>query len=69
MIDAAHAIARNKIMIVDGETVITGSSSFTKAAEEKHSENLPIIRDNDLAEKYTENWKDHAAHSDVYKGR
>ena len=33
-IDAQHAIAHNKVMITDGETVITGSFNFTKAAEE-----------------------------------
>jgi phosphatidylserine/phosphatidylglycerophosphate/cardiolipin synthase-like enzyme len=27
-IDAVHAIAHNKIMIIDGETVITGSFNF-----------------------------------------
>ena len=32
-IDAQHAIAHNKIMIIDKETVITGSFNFTKAAE------------------------------------
>jgi phosphatidylserine/phosphatidylglycerophosphate/cardiolipin synthase-like enzyme len=31
-IDAQHAIAHNKVMIIDGETVITGSFNFTKAA-------------------------------------
>jgi phosphatidylserine/phosphatidylglycerophosphate/cardiolipin synthase-like enzyme len=31
-IDAARAIAHNKVMIIDGETVITGSFNFTKAA-------------------------------------
>ena len=30
-IDAQHAIAHNKVMIIDGETVITGSFNFTKA--------------------------------------
>jgi phosphatidylserine/phosphatidylglycerophosphate/cardiolipin synthase-like enzyme len=34
-IDSAHAIAHNKIMIIDSETVITGSFNFTKAAEKK----------------------------------
>jgi phosphatidylserine/phosphatidylglycerophosphate/cardiolipin synthase-like enzyme len=29
-IDAQHAIAHNKVMIIDGETVITGSFNFTK---------------------------------------
>jgi len=34
-IDAAHAIAHNKVMLIDNETDITGSFNFTKAAEEK----------------------------------
>ena len=29
-IDAQHAIAHNKIMLIDGETIITGSFNFTK---------------------------------------
>jgi phosphatidylserine/phosphatidylglycerophosphate/cardiolipin synthase-like enzyme len=33
-IDAVHVIPHNKIMIIDGGTVITGSFNFTKAAEE-----------------------------------
>ena len=52
--DDRHAIARNKIMIVDRETVITGSYNFTKAAEEKTAENLLIIRNEDLAKIYME---------------
>ena len=68
-IDAAHAIAHNKIMIIDGETVITGSFNFTKQAEEKNAENLLVIRDKTLAAKYIENWKAHAEHSEVYAGR
>ena len=68
-IDAVHAIAHNKIMIIDGETVITGSFNFTKAAEEKNAENLLVIRDRKLAERYTKNWQEHAQHSEVYVGR
>src|SRR5258708_3530135 len=33
-IDAKHAIAHNKVMVIDGYKVITGSFNFTKAAEE-----------------------------------
>ena len=65
-IDAQHAIAHNKIMIIDGETVITGSFNFTKAAEENNAENLLVIHDKKLAERYTENWKEHEGHSQVY---
>jgi phosphatidylserine/phosphatidylglycerophosphate/cardiolipin synthase-like enzyme len=42
-IDDKHAIAHNKIIIIDGETVISGSFNFTRAAEEKNAENLLII--------------------------
>lgn len=68
-IDAAHAIAHNKIMIIDGETVITGSFNFTRAAEEKNAENLLAIRDKNLAVRYAENWQEHAQHSEVYAGK
>jgi phosphatidylserine/phosphatidylglycerophosphate/cardiolipin synthase-like enzyme len=69
MIDAAHGIAHNKVMVIDGETVITGSFNFTKAAEEKNAENLLVIRDKALARRYLENWQEHAQHSEVYAGR
>jgi len=68
-IDAQHAIAHNKVMVIDGETVITGSFNFTKAAEENNAENLLIIHDKKLAERYTRNWQEHAQHSEVYAGR
>ena len=68
-IDAQHAIAHNKVMIIDGETVITGSFNFTKAAEERNAENLLIIHDKKLAERYAENWQEHERHSEVYGGR
>ena len=68
-IDVVHVIAHNKIMIIDGETVITGSFNFTKAAEEKNAENLLVIHDKKLAEKYIRNWQEHERHSEVYEGR
>jgi phosphatidylserine/phosphatidylglycerophosphate/cardiolipin synthase-like enzyme len=65
-IDAKHAIAHNKIMIIDNEIVITGSFNFTKAAEEKNAENLLIIRSKELAQIYTDNWNAHYKHSERY---
>jgi phosphatidylserine/phosphatidylglycerophosphate/cardiolipin synthase-like enzyme len=65
-IDSKHAIAHNKIMIIDREIVITGSFNFTKAAEEKNAENLLIIRDKALAKVYIENWETHKGHSERY---
>jgi len=69
LIDAAHAIAHNKVVVLDGDTVITGSFNFTRAAEEKNAENLLVIKGKTLAEKYTENWREHAGHSEAYAGR
>jgi phosphatidylserine/phosphatidylglycerophosphate/cardiolipin synthase-like enzyme len=66
-IDSKHAIAHNKIMIIDKEIVITGSFNFTKAAEEKNAENLLIIRNKNLAETYMDNWNRHREHSERYE--
>jgi phosphatidylserine/phosphatidylglycerophosphate/cardiolipin synthase-like enzyme len=68
-IDAEHAIAHNKIIIIDGETVITGSFNFTEAAQAKNEENLLIIRDKALAAQYAQNWQAHTQHSQPYVGR
>ena len=68
-IDGQHAIAHNKIMIIDGTTVITGSFNFTKAAEEKNAENLLIIKSEELSKKYVENWNRHKEHSEPYEPR
>ena len=54
-IDSQHAIAHNKVMVIDAETVITGSFNFTKAAEDNNAENLLVIHDKVLAERYAKN--------------
>lgn len=56
MIDAAHAIAHNKVMVIDSGVVITGSFNFSKAAEERNAENLLVIRSPELAKIYSANW-------------
>lgn len=63
-IDAAHAIAHNKVMVIDGATVVTGSFNFTKGAEERNAENLFVIKDAGLASLYAENWESHRRHSE-----
>src|SRR5437016_8821696 len=62
-IDAKHAIAHNKIMVIDGRIVLTGSFNFTTAAEEHNAEHLLVINDPILAAPYTDNWKAHFSHS------
>jgi phosphatidylserine/phosphatidylglycerophosphate/cardiolipin synthase-like enzyme len=69
-IDARHAIAHNKIIVVDRNVLITGSFNFTKAAEEKNAENLLIMKGNKpLIDAYIRNFAEHKGHSDVYMGR
>jgi phosphatidylserine/phosphatidylglycerophosphate/cardiolipin synthase-like enzyme len=66
-IDDRHAIAHNKVMLIDGDTVITGSFNFTKAAEERNAENLLILRGAaELSDKYRANFETHLAHSRPY---
>jgi phosphatidylserine/phosphatidylglycerophosphate/cardiolipin synthase-like enzyme len=62
-IDAEHAIAHNKIIIIDRSVVITGSFNFTKAAEENNAENLLVIRSTEVAKPYIDNWLRHRDHS------
>jgi phosphatidylserine/phosphatidylglycerophosphate/cardiolipin synthase-like enzyme len=64
-----HSIGHNKVMGIDGETPITGSFTFTKAAQEKNAENVLIIRDQALAAQYAQDWQAHAQHSQPYIGR
>ena len=68
-IDAQHSIAHNKVMVIDGEIVITGSFNFTRAAEERNAENLLVLYDRKLAERYRKNWEEHARHSKAYSRR
>ncbi len=51
-IDSKHAIMHDKVIIIDDETVITGSYNFSKNAERRNSENLLVIRSRELVEKY-----------------
>lgn len=69
-IDYRVAIAHNKVMIIDGAVVITGSFNFTKAAQYKNAENLIIIHDAKLASIYQQNWNNrlqYSVPSDEYK--
>ncbi|HEY2614070.1 MAG TPA: phospholipase D family protein [Chthoniobacterales bacterium] len=65
-IDSRHAIAHNKIIIVDDISVVTGSFNFTQAAEERNAENVLVIRDKKIAETYEQNWQTHFGHSESY---
>jgi phosphatidylserine/phosphatidylglycerophosphate/cardiolipin synthase-like enzyme len=43
----------HKVIVIDGETVVTGSYNFSKNAETRNNENLLIIKGNrEIAEAY-----------------
>jgi len=69
-IDSRHAIAHNKVMVIDGETVVTGSFNFTNQAETSNAENLVVLPPNSGAGPlYKSNWNDHLGHSTRFLGR
>jgi phosphatidylserine/phosphatidylglycerophosphate/cardiolipin synthase-like enzyme len=63
-IDSHHAIAHNKVMVIDGRTLITGSFNFTHQAEAENAENLLVLKGHpELAQAYRRNFEAHKAHS------
>lgn len=63
-IDDKHKIAHNKIIIIDGTTLITGSYNFTKSAQKNNAENIIIIKNNPtIINKYISNALKHRQHS------
>jgi phospholipase D len=68
LIDSQPEIAHNKVMIIDHNTVITGSFNFSKAAERYYAENVLVIHDKDLAEDYYLNFMDRKSHSQTIDG-
>lgn len=62
-IDSAHAIAHNKVMLIDGQTLITGSFNFTKSAEDRNAENLVVLESLEAVGLYMENFRKHLGHS------
>jgi phosphatidylserine/phosphatidylglycerophosphate/cardiolipin synthase-like enzyme len=68
LIDDQHAIAHNKVMVIDSATILTGSFNFTKAAEAKNAENLLVLTEAPaLVQAYEANIQRHAAHSHPYR--
>jgi phosphatidylserine/phosphatidylglycerophosphate/cardiolipin synthase-like enzyme len=66
LIDAQHAIAHNKVIIIDKRTLITGSFNFTHQAEAENSENLLVVKGHpELVQSYRQDFLAHRAHSQV----
>ena len=63
LVDRKHHISHNKVMVIDGETVITGSYNYSDSAEKSNAENIFVFVNKECANAYTENWAKHQEHS------
>jgi len=56
-LDRRYAIHHHKFMVIDGESVETGSFNFTEAAVKHNAENALVLGHlQSLAQAYTEEW-------------
>jgi phosphatidylserine/phosphatidylglycerophosphate/cardiolipin synthase-like enzyme len=72
LLDAQHASAHNKIMVIDGGSadcaVVSGSYNFTHAAQFRNAESVVILRGNPpLCAAFRRNWDRHKTHSSPYE--
>jgi phosphatidylserine/phosphatidylglycerophosphate/cardiolipin synthase-like enzyme len=65
-LDGKHAVANNRVVIVDQQVVITGSFNFNQASEDMNAENLLILDSKEVAAEYRKNWFQHRQHSEPY---
>ena len=63
LVDTVPGLMHNKVMVIDGETVLTGSFNYTWGAEHRNAENLLVLHDPALAAEYLRNWNQRAAQS------
>jgi phosphatidylserine/phosphatidylglycerophosphate/cardiolipin synthase-like enzyme len=64
VIDPHHAIAHNKVMVIDNRTLLTGSFNFTQHAETDNAENLLVIKGHpELVRVYKDNFHAHKSHA------
>lgn len=69
-LDAKHAIAHNKVILIDDQTLITGSFNFTRAAEDENAENVLILHNQpQIQSAYEENFRKHLGHSELFDGK
>lgn len=69
-IDSQHAIQHNKFIVVDGQSVETGSFNYSKAAANSNAENVIVLWGNsEVAKAYLLNWQQHADHSEKWRSQ
>jgi phosphatidylserine/phosphatidylglycerophosphate/cardiolipin synthase-like enzyme len=54
--DHRYLIMHDKFVVVDGETVETGGLNFRSSAESRKAENVLVLHDVSVAQKYGQEW-------------
>jgi phosphatidylserine/phosphatidylglycerophosphate/cardiolipin synthase-like enzyme len=63
-LDSKHEKAHSKVILIDGQTIITGSFNFSDRDEEKKADNLVLIEGKQkLLDAYEANFRTHLGHS------
>ncbi len=64
LVDGRYAIFHDKVMVIDGDEVLSGSFNFSDSAENRNAENLLILREaSALAAQYEADFAGHRAQS------
>jgi len=63
-LDSKHEKAHSKVILIDGQTIITGSFNFSDRDEENKADNVVVIENKPkLMDAYEANFRAHLAHS------
>lgn len=66
--DHHYPIQHDKVMIIDGDTVETGSFNYTASAERRNSENVVVIHNVPaLADDYLQHWQTRWEYGEEYR--
>jgi phosphatidylserine/phosphatidylglycerophosphate/cardiolipin synthase-like enzyme len=68
-VDYRYAIMHDKFLVIDGETVEAGSFNYTSAAEKKNAENVLVLHDPVVAQRYGQEWERLWGESEELKAR
>jgi phosphatidylserine/phosphatidylglycerophosphate/cardiolipin synthase-like enzyme len=68
-VDYRYAIMRNKFIVADGRTVELGRFNYTAAAGDKNAENVLVLPDSAVAQRYAQEWERLWAEAEVLEPR
>jgi phosphatidylserine/phosphatidylglycerophosphate/cardiolipin synthase-like enzyme len=57
-LDGNPKYMHDKVIVIDGQTVITGSYNFSNSAETKNDENILVIHDSQIAAQFLQEFQD-----------